>query len=107
MTSAAKRKPAPPIIPSLAERAQCLFEDMMDSPPHERRELLTWWRESLDDALDHLAEELRPKGEIKVDATGQDAIVGSIPVGWTKMQLHARGHGDCPCRAMAEALKES
>lgn len=61
----------------------------------ERREILTGWRDMLDAALDDLAEKLRPKGE------------SGIPAPWIKMQLHARGHGDCPCRAYAEAVKES
>jgi hypothetical protein len=92
--TAAKRKPAP-IIPTLAERMMALHEELLEAPDHERRELLMWWRSAMDDALGDLAEERRPKGE-----TG-------IPVGWIKMQFHHKGHGDCPCKAMAEALKDA
>ena len=59
----------------------------------------------LDAALLDLAEKLRPKGTITVGATGDREVVGGIPATWIKMQLNARGHGDCPCKAMAEALK--
>jgi hypothetical protein len=68
-------------------------------------EILTGWRDMLDAALDDLAEKLRPKGAITVGATSEREVVGGIPVGWSKMQFHARGHGDCPCRAYAEAIK--
>jgi hypothetical protein len=101
----AKRNPAPS-IPSLAERAMVLFEELLEAPAAERREILTWWRNALDGELDDLAEKLRPKGAVTLGATGQPEVVGGIPVGWIKMQLDARGHGNCPCRAMIEAVKE-
>jgi hypothetical protein len=104
---AAAKKLSPPPIPTLAERATALLEELLEAPAAGRREILTWWREALDDALLDLAEELRPKGETKVDAQGQSAVVGSIPVGWIKMQLHQKGYGECPCKAMAEALKDA
>jgi hypothetical protein len=94
MSAAAKRKPTPS-IPTLAERASVLLEELLEAPAAKRREILTWWRTALDEALLDLAEDLRPKGE------------HGIPVNWIKMQLHARGHGECPCRAMAEALKDA
>jgi hypothetical protein len=91
--SATKRKAIS--IPTLAERAAALLEELLDAPASERREILTWWREALDCAIGDLAEGLRPKGE------------NGIPVNWIKMQLHARGHGECPCRALVEALKDA
>jgi hypothetical protein len=105
MNASAKRKPVPS-IPSLAERAMVLFEELLDAPASERREILTWWRNALDAELDDLAEDRRPKGAITVGATGEREVVGGIPVGWIKMQFDARGHGNCPCRAMIEAMKE-
>jgi hypothetical protein len=92
MTTATKRKLS---IPTLAERASALLEEILEAPASERREVLESWREGLDRAIDQLAEELRPKGQF------------GIPRGWIKMQMHARGHGTCPCRAMAEALKDA
>jgi hypothetical protein len=100
------RKPAPS-IPTLAERSHVLLEELLEAPASERREILRWWREALDDALLGLAEKLRPRGTITEGATGEREVVGSVPVGWVKLQMDARGHGDCPCRAMIEAMKES
>jgi hypothetical protein len=94
MKTATKRKPDP--IPTLAERASALLEELLEAPAEEQREILTGWRDMLDAALDDIAEARRPKTE-----------PGAIPVGWIKMQFHARGHGECPCRAMAEALKDA
>jgi hypothetical protein len=91
--TATKRKHDP--IPSLAERASALMEELLEAPASERREILKFWREALDCAIGDLAEDLRPKGE------------HGIPVNWIKMQMHARGHGECPCRAMVEALKDA
>ena len=105
MTAAAKQRH--PIIPTLRERATVLLEELLEAPSEEQREILTGWRDMLDAALLDLAEKLRPKGETKADAQGQPAIVGSIPAGWIKMQLHQKGYGDCPCKAMAEALKDA
>jgi hypothetical protein len=82
-------------IPTLAERATALLEELLEAPASERREILKFWREALDCAIGDLAEDLRPKGE------------HGIPVNWIKMQIHARGHGECPCRAMVEALKDA
>jgi hypothetical protein len=93
MKTATKRKLDP--IPTLAERATALLEELLEASASERREILKWWREALDCAIGDLAEELRPKGE------------QGVPVNWIKMQIHARGHGECPCRAYAEAVKES
>jgi hypothetical protein len=105
MTAAVKQRH--PIIPTLRERATVLLEELLEAPAEEQRAILTGWRDMLEAALDDLAERIRPRGEIKNDAQGQSAIVGGIPAGWIKMQLHARGHGDCPCKAMAEALKDA
>ena len=89
----AKRKPSVS-IPTLAERASALLEELLEAPARERRDVLTWWCDALDSALDDLAEERRPKGE------------HGIPAPWIKLQLHARGYGNCACRAHAEALKD-
>src|SRR5437879_1367706 len=102
MKTAAIRKPS---IPTLRERATALLEEMLEAPAEEQREILTGWRDMLDAALLDLAEKLRPKGTSTVGATGDREVVGGIPATWIKMQLNARGHGDCPCKAMAEALK--
>jgi hypothetical protein len=99
------RKPAPP-IPSLRERATALLEELLEADAETQRDVLTGWRDMLDAALTDLAEKLRPRGAITVGATGEREVVGSVPVGWIKMQLDARGHGNCPCRAMIEAMKE-
>jgi hypothetical protein len=106
MKTATKRKPVP-AIPTLAERMMALHEELLEAPAHERQELLTWWRSATDDALGDLAEARRNRGKEMVGATGEIETVGGIPVGWIKMQYHARGHGDCPCKAMAEALKDA
>jgi hypothetical protein len=100
-----KTKPAPP-IPSLRERATALLEELLEADAETRRDVLTGWRDMLDAALDDLAEDRRPKGAITIGATGEREVVGGIPVGWIKMQFDARGHGNCPCRAMIEAMKE-
>jgi hypothetical protein len=105
MTAAKQKHPI--AIPTLRERATVLLEEILEAPAEDQREILTGWRDMLDAALLDLAEKLRPKGEIKIDAQGQSAIIGSVPAGYIKMQLHHRGHGDCPCRAMVEALKDA
>ena len=93
MKTATKRKPDP--VPTLAERATALLEELLEARASARRDILTWWRDALNLAIGDLAEDLRPKGE------------HGVPVNWIKMQIHARGHGECPCRAYAEAVKES
>jgi hypothetical protein len=105
MTAAKQKHPI--AIPTLRERATVLLEEILEAPAEEQRAILTGWQNMIDTALLDLAEKLRPKGEIKIDAQGQSAIVGSVPAGYIKMQLHHRGHGDCPCRAMVEALKDA
>jgi hypothetical protein len=104
---ATKRKPPSISIPSLIERATVLLEELLEAPASEQREVLTLWRDKLDAALDHIAEAIRPRGETKVDALGQSAVVGSIPVGFIRTQLDSKGYGNCHCRSMIEAVKES
>ena len=101
--TATKRKPS---IPTLAERATALLEELLEAPAYERREILTSWREALDSAIGDLAEALRPKGHVGTGAVGETAVIGSIPVGFVKMQLMTRGYGECPCRSLAEASKD-
>ena len=84
-----------------------MLEELLEADAETQRDVLTGWRDMLDAALTDLAEKLRPKGAITVGATGEREVVGGVPVGWIKMQLLARGHGDCPCKAMAEALKDA
>jgi hypothetical protein len=102
--SATKRKPS---IPTLAERASALLEEFLEAPAEEQREILMAWRGALDSAIGDLAEVLRPKGHVGIGTAGEAEVIGSIPVGFIKMQLMARGHGECPCRSYAEAIKES
>jgi hypothetical protein len=102
MKSAAKKIS----VPSLAERATVLLEEILEAPAEEQRQILTGWRDMLDAALTDLAEKQRPKGAVTVGATGEPEVVGALPASWIKLQLDARGHGHCPCRALAEALKE-
>jgi hypothetical protein len=102
--SATKRKVIS--IPTLAERARVLLEELLEAPTEEQREVLMAWREALDCAISDLAENLRPKGHVGIGAAGETAVVGSIPVGFVKMQLMARGFGECPCHALAEILKD-
>ena len=71
MTAAAKRKPP---IPTLAERVEALLEE-------------------LDEALDALAEERRPKGEC------------GVPQPTIRRMMDARG--GCPCRSYLAAIKEN
>jgi hypothetical protein len=101
-TAVAKKRD---IVPSLKERASALMEELLNAPASERREVLTAWRDALDQALDNLAEEFRPKGEAKLDALGQPAIVGGIPRGFVRTQLDSKGYGNCHCRAYCEAVK--
>jgi hypothetical protein len=96
MSTAAKRKPPAPPIPTLAERATCLFEEIMDSSAGEQRSILLGLRDMLDAALDDIAEARRCKTE-----------PGAIPVGWVRQQLDNKGYGACHCKAMAEALKDA
>jgi hypothetical protein len=70
MTAAAKRK-----IPTLAERIEAL-------------------REELDEVLNQLAEEGRPKGEGR-----------AIPMGWLRNEWDVRG-GHCLCKSYLAATKE-
>jgi hypothetical protein len=87
----AKRKP-PISVPSLRERITAALEELIeDASPAEQREILTGWRDVLDAALEERAEKIRSP---------------SIPGPWIKMQMDARGHGNCPCRALIEAMKE-
>ena len=93
MTTATKRKPS---IPTLAERATALLEELLEAPAEEQREILMGWRDMLDARLDDIAESRRPKTE-----------PGAIPVGWMRQQLDNKGYGACHCKAMAEALKDA
>jgi hypothetical protein len=102
--TATQRKPV--LIPTLKERAAALVEALLEAPASEQREVLTAWRDALDRALDDLAEQLRPKGELGTLANGEVGNIGSIPVGWIRQQLDIRG-GHCHCRALIEASKSN
>jgi hypothetical protein len=71
-----------------------LVEELFDVSAEEQVEALKALDEQLEHALDELAEELRPKGALTTDATGQPAIVGSIPVAYIRMQLDQKGRGN-------------
>jgi hypothetical protein len=64
------------IVPTLEERVRALMTE-------------------LNELLDQIAEERRPKGEDR-----------AIPAGWMRMQLDIRG-GHCLCRSYLAAIKES
>jgi hypothetical protein len=93
MKTATKRKDP---IPSLRERASVLFEELLEAPAEEQREIVMGWRDMLDAALDDIAEARRCKTE-----------PGAIPVGWMRQQLDNKGYGACHCKAMVEALKDA
>jgi hypothetical protein len=61
----------------------------------------------LDEALDALAEEQRPKGALSTDATGHPAIVGGILQTLIRRMMNAKGFGDCLCNTYRAAIKES
>jgi hypothetical protein len=87
--TSAKRKPEP--TPSLIEQATTLLEAVLAASAEQQREVLAAWRDGLDDHLDHLAEATRPV---------------SIPQGYVRMQMDAKGWGNCYCQALREALKQ-
>ena len=63
-------------VPTLAERVECLME-------------------GLEEALEALAEERRPKGE------------NGMPRPLMRRMIDARGFGDCLCRSYRAAIKEN
>jgi hypothetical protein len=75
MMSAAARKQKV-VVPTLEERVRALMEE-------------------LDEILNQIAEERRPKGE-----------GSAVPAGWMRMQLDIRGQ-HCLCRSYLAAIKES
>jgi hypothetical protein len=95
--TSAKRKPlmsparAPEPTPTLVERATTLLEAVIAAPPEVQREVLAAFRDGLDDHLDRLAEATRPV---------------SIPQGYVRMQMDAKGWGTCHCQALREAMKQ-
>jgi hypothetical protein len=93
MKTATKRKDP---IPSLRERISVAFEELLEAPAEEQRDMLMAWRDMLDARLDDIAEARRCKTE-----------PGAIPVGWMRQQLDNKSYGACHCKAMAEALKDA
>jgi hypothetical protein len=94
--SVAKRKPPAPSIPTpLVERVRALAEELVNAPAAERHGALTAFREMIDAALSECAEAMRPKGE------------SGIPAPWIRMQLDAKGHGNCLCRSLLAISKDS
>jgi hypothetical protein len=94
MKTATKRKDP---IPSLRERISvAFFEELLEAPSEEQRDILLGFRDMLDARLDEIAEARRCKVE-----------PGAIPVGWMRQQLDNKGYGACYCKAMAEALKDA
>jgi hypothetical protein len=87
--TATKRKDP---IPSLRERISVVFEELLEAPSEEQRDILLGFRAMLDARLDEIAEARRCKVE-----------PGAIPVGWMRQQLDNKGYGACHCKAMAEA----
>jgi hypothetical protein len=96
MSASAKKKSTPSItIPTLTERVRAIAEELVSAPAAERHQALTVFREVVDAALSECAERLRPKGE------------SGIPAPWIRMQLDAKGHGNCLCRSLLEISKEN
>jgi hypothetical protein len=93
MKTATKRKDP---IPSLRERISVVFEELLEAPAEEQRDILMAWRDMLDARLDDIAEARRCKTE-----------PGAIPIGWMRQRLDNKGYGACYCQAMAEALKDA
>jgi hypothetical protein len=93
MKTATKRKDP---IPSLRERISVAFEELLEAPCEEQRDILLGFRDMLDARLDEIAEARRCKVE-----------PAAIPVGWVRQQLDNKGYGACYCRAMVEALKDA
>jgi hypothetical protein len=93
MKTATKRKDP---IPSLRERISVAFEELLEAPAEEQRDILMAWRDMLDARLDDIAEARRCKAE-----------PGAIPVGWMRQQLDNKGYGACHCKALAEMLKDA
>jgi hypothetical protein len=81
----AKRKPIP-VMPTLEMRVEQLMAE-------------------LDEVLDALAEERRPKGHTTIGATGETETVGGIPQALIRRMMNARGYGDCLCRTYLAAFK--
>jgi hypothetical protein len=96
MSTAAKRKPTPVSIPTLAERTRALAEEILSAPADQRQEAIEAFQGAIDQALDELAERVRPKGP------------NGIPVGYIRMQFADRSKGPCACKAyLKEALKDA
>jgi hypothetical protein len=58
----------------------------------------------LDRTLDEVAEERRPKGELKTDVCGQVVVAGSLPVGFVRQEMDKRG-GYCLLNTFIDATK--
>jgi hypothetical protein len=58
----------------------------------------------LDRTLDEVAEERRPKGELKTDVCGQVVVAGSIPAGFVRQGMNIKG-GHCLLTTFIEATK--
>jgi hypothetical protein len=99
------------IIPSLKEHMIALMEELVSAPVEEQIEVLTAINQMLDNALDVLAEEKRPKGKLTTDAVGRPAIVGALPAGSVRVEfdLQARKQfpGECLCKSYLAAIKEN
>jgi hypothetical protein len=88
MMPAAKRK-----IPTILERFTALLEE---ANADDLRDMIEAINTKTDEALDKLAEELRPKGE-----------GGAVPVDWMRQNLESRSFGPCACRSYVAATKEN
>jgi hypothetical protein len=106
--STARKKLIPAAPGPLIEKAYDLIAEMLTAPPGQQREIIEAFRDALEDALDNLAERTRPKGEMKTDSVGNQAVVGSVPGGYLRIQFDDRSKGPCACRAyLREALKDA
>jgi hypothetical protein len=76
-------------VPSFLERWNALVEELLDSPSMEQIEALKALDQALSHEMDLIAEEIRPKGEMR-----DGERVGAIPVGFIRMQLDQKGRGN-------------
>jgi hypothetical protein len=103
--STARKKLIPAAPGPLVEKAHELIAEVLTASSGQQREIIEAWRDALDQALDDLAERIRPKGEMKTDSVGNLAVVGSVPAGYLRIQFDDRSKGSCACRAyLKEAL---
>jgi hypothetical protein len=77
-------------VPTLRERANALFDELLEAPGEAVVEVLNQWRDMVDQHLLEFSEHTRPRN-----------ILG----GWIKNQVEIRSQGVCHCRCL-KMIKE-